>query len=227
VSNQESGEPLSLHAAETAASGVAFTPMIKGMLIGLTIFFFLASMWQLYYLHQRIADTPDLHLNEMLQKSGNKFSNEKQIISLLELQSRVALEEYALKRRYHQGNVLLMSRIWVSYLSFVTGMILCLVGASFILGRIQEPASKINADSKVVKFSVVSSSPGIILAALGTALIMTSILTNHRIAVEDASVYLRSQVSKTVFDPVLPSEHVESTDGDGTTAAEELDNLLK
>jgi len=78
---------------QTALSGGALIPMIKGMIIGLTFFFFLASLWQLFYLHQHIADTPDLNLSELLTKSNSKLSGDKHLISLLELQSRVALEE--------------------------------------------------------------------------------------------------------------------------------------
>lgn len=160
---------------------------MRRMLVGLTMFFFLASLVQLFYLHARIADPPGADLYEHLQAAipeqpGAKLTDPLAVYA--------ALESQALNRRYHQGNVLLMSRIWVSYLSFVTGMIMCLVGASFILGRLREPTSTIGADSNVLKLSVSSSSPGIILASLGTVLIITSILTNHRIEIQDRSVYL-------------------------------------
>jgi hypothetical protein len=180
-------------------------PMAKWMLVGLTVFFFLASLAQLAYLHKQIAKTPDLNLMVLVSERIKRASPEQDLLPLMELESRVALEEYALKRRHHQGNVLLMSRIWISYLSFVTGMILSLVGASFILSRIREPVTKLDADSKVVKFSIASSSPGIILASLGTLLIMTSILTNHRIAVKDQSVYLHAYRYNPAFQQAIPS----------------------
>ena len=119
-----------------------------------------------------------------------------------------------------------MSRIWISYLSFVTGMILSLVGASFILGRIREPATKLDADTKVAKFSIASSSPGIILATLGTLLITTSILTNHRIAVEDKSVYLNAYAYDPALRLALPSNHEEQIERE-TTASKTLDQMLQ
>lgn len=185
------------------------TSMAKGMLIGLTLFFFLASLGQLVYLHTEVADSPTLDLTELFQQRIGPNPADAALLSLMELEARMVLEEHALKRRYHQGNALLMSRIWISYLSFVTGMILSLVGASFILGRIRESVTKLDTDSKFAKISIASSSPGIILATLGVVLIMTSILTNHRIAVEDASVYLPGYGTSSAMRNPLPREHEE------------------
>ncbi len=160
---------------------------MRRMLVGLALFFFLASLVQLYYLHARIAEPPGADLSVTLDGAmGRQLAGP----GMNPLTLYAALEAQALNRRYHQGNVLLMSRIWVSYLSFVTGMILCLVGASFILGRIRESASTVGAESNLVKLSVSSSSPGIILACLGTVLIISSILTNHRIEIQDSAIYL-------------------------------------
>jgi hypothetical protein len=183
--------------------------LMKRMLVGLTVFFFIASLVQLLYLHARIADPPGADLYERLQAA---IPEQPGVKSAESLPVYAALEAQALNRRYHQGNVLLMSRIWVSYLSFVTGMILCLVGASFILGRLREPTSTIGADSNLVKLSVKSSSPGIILASLGTVLIITSIMTNHRIEIQDTSIYLGTYAGAKSIDYIAPD--VESEAGD-------------
>ena len=171
-------------------SGNRLLSTAKAMLVGLTVFFFLASLAQLAYLHKQINDSPEIDIKKLISERINGEPPAGISLPQLELELRTTLEEYALKRRYHQANVLLMSRIWVSYLSFVTGMILSLVGASFILGKIREPVTKLDADTKLAKFSIASTSPGIILATLGTLLIVTSILTNHRITVQDRPVYL-------------------------------------
>lgn len=185
---QQHKEPTVVHQdTHNDPQSSTYGALMKRMLVGLTAFFFIASLIQLFYLHARIADPPGIDLYEHLQATFPEQPGTKPIEPL---HIYAALEVQALNRRYHQGNVLLMSRIWVSYLSFVTGMILCLVGASFILGRLREPASTIDADNNLVKLSVKSSSPGIILASLGTVLIMTSILTNHRIEIQDTSIYL-------------------------------------
>lgn len=199
-------------------------PIAKWMLAGLTVFFFIASFAQLIYLHTRIADTPDLNLMVVISERIKNASPNQDLLPLMELKSRAALEEYALKRRYHQGNVLLMSRIWISYLSFVTGMILSLIGASFILSRIREPVTKLDADSKVVKLSIASSSPGIILASLGTLLIMVSILTNHSIAVEDQSIYLQTYGHSLPLQRTIPSNHTEKVESENSL--KKLDEIL-
>jgi hypothetical protein len=45
------------------------------------------------------------------------------------------LEADALQRRYHQANANMLARVWTRQLGFITGMLLALVGAAFILGR--------------------------------------------------------------------------------------------
>ena len=43
-------------------------PMAKGMIVALAIFFFIASLAQLAYLHLRIQNVPSLNLKESIQK---------------------------------------------------------------------------------------------------------------------------------------------------------------
>ena len=188
-------------------------PWARRMIVALTAFFLVASLSQLVYLHLRIENAPSLNLKETIHKRINTLESDSNadFVSLVQFESLALLEEHALNRRYHQANVLLMSRIWISYLSFVTGMILCLVGASFILARIQEPVTKLDADSKVAKFTIASTSPGLILAMLGTFLIITSIVTHHRITVEDRSVYIAGGLQTELAD-VVPESHQEEVD---------------
>ncbi|CAN0513621.1 unnamed protein product, partial [Laminaria digitata] len=100
------------------------------------------------------------------------------------------LEKHTLDQRYHQANVLLMSRIWTRYLAFVTGMILCMVGASFILGKLREDQTEISGKSDLGEGSLKTSSPGVLLATLGVILMLTSLLTHHEISVTDGPAYL-------------------------------------
>ncbi len=209
---------------ETLDAGGRLLSTARGMLVGLTVFFLLASLGQLFYLQRQVAQVPALDLEALIDKRMGRVAPED-LRSLMELESRAALEEHALKRRYHQANVLLMSRLWISYLSFVTGMILSMVGASFVLGRIREPVTKLDAGSDVARFSIASSSPGIILAALGTLLIACSILTNHQIVVEDRPVYFATyQYDSTTVPPAIPSDREDHVDP-AETSSDELDRL--
>jgi hypothetical protein len=75
-------------------------------------------------------------------------------------------------------------------MGFVTGMILALVGAVFILGKLRESSSEFEAQTDVMVLSLKSASPGIILAALGVGLMLTTIVTHHEISVTDVPVYV-------------------------------------
>ena len=118
-----------------------------------------------------------------------------------------------------------MARIWTRYLSFVTGMILCMVGASFILGKIEIASSTIDGKTPQLDFSIKTASPGIILAAFGTILMLTSVLVHNEIKVTDGPAYLHLKFlgvqennkpgalklepeHETISDPLNPSEEI-------------------
>lgn len=120
-------------------------------------------------------------------------------LTLMEKQWRslVVLDSHILQQRYHQANVLLMARIWVRYLGFVTGMMLSMIGAVFILGKLREPTTELTLgnegeNQKIpsnLKVQLVTQSPGIVLVTLGTVLMLITILVHHSIEVNDAPVY--------------------------------------
>jgi len=163
------------------------------MLAALTLFFFCASFVQLYYLHGRIEKSPKLDLSTALDRySGEqKTTSVKDRLDFTRWRTLATLEGYAIAHRYHQANVSLMSRIWVRYLGFVTGMILALVGAAFILGKLREPEATLEAKvTTEAGFSIASTSPGLILAVLGTALMVTTILARQPMEIKDTSLYM-------------------------------------
>jgi len=167
-------------------------PYMLRMLTGLTLFFFLASCIQLYILHNQIIQTPALNIDSTFYALDNDQSQltASEKLERARWKTLVALESNVLARRYHQAEVLLMSRIWTSYLGFVTGMILALVGATFILGKLQESKSDISAESKIWKVSISTASPGLLLTLLGTILMVTTMVSKSRIDVTDAQIYL-------------------------------------
>lgn len=169
-------------------------PLMVSMVVGLTVFFFIASFGQLAYLHWSILQTPALNINTVL----NAMTLEpdapiEDVLVVTRFRVLASLEGNALERRHHQANVLLMSRVWTRYLGFVTGMILALVGSSFILGKLREPASELEAKSSVAAVSLRSASPGILLAGLGVVLMVTTIIVHHEITVRDVPLYLQAE----------------------------------
>jgi hypothetical protein len=127
--------------------------------------------------------------------------------------SLVKMENHSLNRRYNQGGVLLMSRIYIKYLGFFTGMILAIVGSVFIISKLKEDVSEFEGSvQEKMKFRFVSSSPGIIFGVLGTALMMTTILTHSEINIKDMPLYLNTyNISETQKSPGTPSKETKKS----------------
>ncbi|MBT8287309.1 MAG: hypothetical protein KJO00_04790, partial [Bacteroidia bacterium] len=86
-----------------------------------SVFFIVATAFQLYSIRSKIEYQEK---NEIV--FTDKFENIDSQIKLdqLTLRTQAQLEVYALQRRYHQSNMLLISRIWIQYLGFLIGTIL-------------------------------------------------------------------------------------------------------
>jgi hypothetical protein len=161
-----------------------------GILVGLTAFFFVATFVQLLYLHATIVQIPPIDLHPTPGPVSINATTFDERLEARRLEILGTMEAYLAERRYHQASVQLMSGIWIRYLGFVTGMILALVGASFVLGKLQEPESEITGKSSVIDFSLKSASPGIILVVFGALLMFTTIITRQEYTVEDRPIYL-------------------------------------
>jgi hypothetical protein len=164
-------------------------PLMSVMLVGLTLFFLAATYIQLADLTARIFDAPRLDLKPALSTGLDDANFEAHWKAL------VILEGNSLERRYHQANVLLMSRVWLRYLGFLTGMILSLVGSVFVLGKMREQATVGSAEGGGWKLAVNSTSPGLILAVLGTVLMVIALVTNPAVKVSDGRAYLGNENS--------------------------------
>ena len=201
-------------------------PFMVTVLSLVTLFFFTASAFQLYYLHQRIEQSPALDLTQALQtlEANSPNASEKDKLQIARWKTLATLEGNALQRRYHQANVLLMSRIWTGYLGFVTGMILALVGATFILGKLRESESKVDAGSEVWKFSMTTASPGLVLALLGTILMITTMIGRYEIQVKDGQLYTAewNHVGQSV-----PQDHADELPPPATFPTDSEDEVIK
>jgi hypothetical protein len=104
---------------------------------------------------------------------------------------RTRLEEEVIQRRYQEANTLILSRAWTRYMGFMIGMILCVVGAVFVLGRLQDSGSKATAGAGEEKsLSLESASPGLFLALFGSVLLGLVISGSLDVNVKDSPVYL-------------------------------------
>lgn len=165
-------------------------PTMTGLLIGLTIFFFLTTFGQMAYLHWTILQRPAVDINPSagveLQGSAATFADR---LNARELEVRSKMEAFLITQRYHQASVQLMAGLWTRYLGFMTGMILALVGASFVLGKLREPAQKLDGKFSMIDFSLRTTSPGVILAVLGVLLMFATIMDKDMYSFTDANTY--------------------------------------
>jgi hypothetical protein len=164
-------------------------PLMSLMLIGLTLFFVTVSYLQLSHLSERILAGPQLDLTPALTSQMDDAD------FVAHWRALVILEGNALERRHHQANVLLMSRVWLRYLGFLTGMTLSLIGSAFILGKLRERPTSGSAEGMGWSISTTSTSPGIILALLGVSLMIVAIVSTPAVSVTDGRAYLGNENS--------------------------------
>jgi hypothetical protein len=170
---------------------IKLLPFMTRFIIVLSSFFFLASLVQLFYLHNAIQNKPQFNFQETISGlSFNKTASNNEILEAARLKALVALEASSIENQFHQAKVLLMARLWTSYIGFVTGMILAIVGAVFILGKLSETSSELIARISGNDFSLKSASPGLILAVLGSCLMITTLVVNHKIETRQTAIYL-------------------------------------
>ena len=167
-------------------------PVMIGTIIVATVAFLALSLFDTWSVRQRITDAPQLDLRNELAglRCADATMSPAERGTCLEWKVAVLLEDHTINRRYHQANVALLVRMSVKYLGFLTGMLMSLVGAAFVLGRLTEATSKLAAQGPFGKFTIATVSPGLILAVLGTVLMITTVLVNPPTAVDDGNVYL-------------------------------------
>jgi hypothetical protein len=166
-------------------------PLMVGMLIALTLFFFVATFVQMSYLHWSILNSPTIDLDSTGEDAlTTSVSTFEEFLQARQFEIRAAMERFIVEKRYHQASAYLMSGLWLRYLGFITGMILALLGASFILGKLREPAQKLEGAFSEISLSISTASPGIILAVLGVALMFATLLDRDIYNVTDANTYL-------------------------------------
>jgi hypothetical protein len=164
-------------------------PYMTRFLVAMAAIFFALSMLDVHemrsFVKREAGDGARAQIEQLIRGADAAM-----FPSALVQKSLLILEADAMERRYRQANALLLSRIWTRQLSFMTGMVLAFIGAVFILGRLSEARTDVNVGNESWKAAVSSSSPGLILAFLGTLLIGTSLVVQPAIQVQDRPVYL-------------------------------------
>jgi len=153
-------------------------PLMVQMLIGLTAFFFVVSLVQLTSMQWTIRKAPAISVDSAFAAlDRSPPTSDADRLRVAQLKALALLDVGTTSRRYHQVNAALMARLWKGYMGFVTGMILTLLGAVFLLGRLRDDDAA--PDRR-------GTSPGLVMVALGVALMIVTIVVNHRIDIADA-----------------------------------------
>lgn len=171
-------------------------PVMIGMLVALTVFFFVATLFQLVNLNTRIGESPRLDAATLFtQTTCSPNAAEPACLVQRRLSIAAALEVHTIALRHHEANVLLMAAIWSRYLGFVTGMILALVGAAFILGKLTDGGTDLGVEGEAVpvRLALATASPGIVMVISGVALMIVTIMTLHQFSTRDAAIYFAGE----------------------------------
>ena len=169
-------------------------PWMTRFLVGAGAVFAIATMIQLWGMQSAVTGIDDdasrRELRRAIEAHGPAY--------LLELS--------ALERRYQQTNSALLTRTWIKYLGFLTGMTMMFVGGVYILGRLQEEVTTAHVDSGGFKATFGTASPGVFVTACGTAIIMLTIYVNHEVNTRDGALY----VARTVVMASTPAGQAQS-----------------
>ena len=198
-------------------------PFMLGAVIFMTVFFLLASLWVFYDFRERVTDAKtDIapvfaeyerdHLNKGAEPPAG----------YLRWKTSVLLEQDLIARRYKQASSVILARIWTRYLGFLTGMTLALAGAFFVLGQLKTESSSLSAKTSALETSLSTTSPGLVLATLGTVLMAISLVVTFDVETRDVPTYMREEQSATTQGPPREYPAQENPPPRGNTKVDKL-----
>jgi hypothetical protein len=167
-------------------------PFMVTAIAALAVFFFISSYVQLERLNQAVAPPSTPALEQALSRIDTSAAALPigEATALLRWKTMALLERDVVRHRYAQVNATMLLRAWTRQLGFVTGMILAFVGAIFILARLSDSGTQLNAEGNGLKGALSTSSPGIVLCVLGTGLMLVTLTINFEATTHDVPVYL-------------------------------------
>jgi hypothetical protein len=166
-------------------------PFIIVVITALACFFFWASYRQFYQLRnfaQSSFRPTDQTNTDFYRFDRARDDDSTKFLVLADLERNVLLD------RERQAIVWELSTLWGRYLAFATGMVFAVIGSAFILSKLSEPETRLEASTGRLetagKVSLQSSSPGLILAGFGTLLMMMALLMRNPATAIDHAVFL-------------------------------------
>ena len=200
------------------------TRLLPFVLIAITamgVFFFASSIVQLNQLSERVAYHPSQRVDKAFAAFETKGGgvSEADRLDFLRWKTMVMLEQDVLQHRYAQVNATLMLRAWTRHLGFLTGMIMTLVGSIFILSKLNESQTTLSGEGGGAKAALETSSPGIVLAVLGSVLMVVTLVKDFEFTTTDTPVYIGRSIPA---EATLPPPPALETDEERSTEEQSL-----
>jgi hypothetical protein len=174
-------------------------PFMVAAVIVMGLFFAVATIWKFGEVETRLSKSSD-ELSAVVWTPKIQPQSFDEQMQLARVQAAYNLETDLIARRYEQANVAFLSRLWTRFMGFITGMILALVGAAFVLGKLETDKSEVEGTAKGMSVAIRSTSPGLILAVLGAILMGLTIALPVNVSVRDGAIYF----GKPSFDETPP-----------------------
>ena len=162
-------------------------PFVVVMLTILIVSFLTIGTFYAFSLNNKNDELISSHI-------GNIYANSIDWKNLSdESKARLILEEKSMNHRF--VNIINSNKynVWMRYSAYLIGTILCFIGAIFILSKITESMTNLSGQSPNIKITLATSSPGLILAFLGTILIIVGIYKTVTVDVSEAPKYIVPQ----------------------------------
>lgn len=184
-------------------------PLMGAILVGAAVFFAVMSVVELRDFYRRVEQQPlalGQSFTDFETRAGAAATSD---VSYLRFKIAALLEADALHRRYHQATATMLARVWTRQLGFLTGMLLAIVGAAFILGRLREDPIRLEGEGGGVKGAIATSSPGLVLSTLGAAIMAITLVVPFEVQTRDVATYLQPGIGATALpapgslDPIM------------------------
>lgn len=106
-----------------------------------------------------------------------------------------ALEIDTVAARNNRAASLLATRTWIRFLTTMSAAIIIVLGAAFVIGRINVEASKLEGEGAGFKATLATTSPGLVLVVVGAILLGSELVTQRELATNDGASYGQYTIS--------------------------------
>jgi hypothetical protein len=164
-------------------------PFMVAAIVATALFFAIATIWKFGNIEARLMKPSSESGSAAAWSTTIAPRDFNEQMRLEATRAAYGLERELVARRYEQANLSYLNRLWTRFMGFVTGMVLAFVGAGFVLGKLETDKGEFEAAASGMSMTMRSTSPGLLLAALGTCLMGLSIAVPVHVSFTDAAVY--------------------------------------